>query len=104
MLETNLETGEFDWSPLIEFGLTDISSLSLGIERGTSIQTNRIDPRDIMDFFRFGRFRSTLNSLHNVMEVAEELAGFLWSKTSRLRGRTTNLEFNKKNLWPRYNH
>lgn len=90
----------YDWSELAESDLFDASSLSLGVDRGMTNQTIKIDPRIIYDFFRSPQGRKYSREM-NVINLSEELSDHIRIYQSRYRNRTNNtsLEFEKKNLY-----
>lgn len=87
----------YDWSELAESDLFDASSLSLGVDRGMTNQTIKIDPRIIYDFFRSPQGRKYSREM-NVINLSEELSDHIRIYQSRYRNRTNNtsLEFEKR--------
>lgn len=96
--------GAFDESPLAKS-----SSLSLGVERGVSTQTMKIEPEFLFEFFMHSKQASMLGldrAISPTMqrarwsELAEELSIFLRRRQlSRARSRRPELELEKSHLY-----
>ncbi|MEM8514452.1 putative ATPase [Massilia sp. MP_M2] len=91
----------YDWSGLTESPLKDTSSLSLGVERGISTQSLRIEADLIYEFFRLsprGRRFFARDSEFSPREFSEELSIFLRRRQSSTRDRRTEMNFSKAHV------
>lgn len=84
----------YDWSALVESPLKDAKSISLGVERGISTQSIKMEPSVLYEFFR--RSPSTRrffkNSDFDARELSSELAVFIRQRQSSFRDRTDDLD------------
>lgn len=71
---------DYDWSEYEDSPLKDSSSLSLGVDRGISTQTFKVDPETVYGFFRHPRYRRLFDPAmpgFSLREISEELASYL---------------------------
>lgn len=71
---------DYDWSEYEDSPLKDSSSLSLGVDRGISTQTFKVDPETVYGFFRHPRYRRLFDAAmpgFSLREISEELASYL---------------------------
>ena len=98
----------YDWASFDESPLSSSKSLSLGVERGISTQSMKIEPDVLLDSFMhpkwqsqfFGRERGISYSRKMIIELSEELSYFLRRKNAvRNRNRRPEIDFNKSHLY-----
>lgn len=98
----------YDWEEFNTSALDDSKSLSLGIERGISTQSIKIEPDAIYDFFI--RNSKYMDALHDnksgpytrraVQELSEELSFFLRRRHSlKIRNRSPEINFDRAHLY-----
>ena len=88
----------YDWSTLVDSPLKDTKSLSLGVERGISTQSMRIESELIYEFFKMsprGRRFFQKSAEYSPRDFSEELAHFLRRRQSTLRDRRMETDFSK---------
>jgi ABC-type cobalamin/Fe3+-siderophores transport system ATPase subunit len=93
------DEGQFDWTEILNSGLSDTSSLSLGVDRGLTSSTSKVDPGYILDFFRHPRNRRYLNNEISTVMVAEELSSFLRNYQHRHKRNKSALNLDKQHLY-----
>ena len=80
----------YDWSSLIDSPLKEAKSISLGVERGISTQSSRVEPELIYEFFRRD-YRTRVffrkDSDFSARDIAEELSRFLRQRQAVIRNR-----------------
>lgn len=88
----------YDWSSFVDSPLKDATSLSLGVERGISTQSMRIEPDLIFEFFRIStrarRFFQKSNE-YSPRDFSEELSIFLRRRQSSFRDKHAETDFLK---------
>ena len=98
----------YDWSHFEKSGLVNSKSLSLGVERGISTQSLKIDPEAIFEFFRHTKNRKhlfpNLNSYsaerNELRLLSEELSYFLKRRNAVIkRHKNSGIDFNKNHLY-----
>jgi len=98
----------YDWASFDESPLSNSKSLSLGVERGISTQSMKVEPDVLLDFFMhpkwqsqfFARERGISYSRKMIIELSEELSYFLRRKNAvRNRNRRPEIDFNKRHLY-----
>lgn len=92
------ENAEYNWSDFLNSPLTDLSSLSLGVERGVINQASRIEPRQIYDYFT--RHREILSKEVDLFSIAHEMSTFLRVTHNKYKSKSDQNQFEmvKKNL------
>ena len=91
--------GEFIWDEILGSDLMESSSLSLGVDRGLTTASPKIDPGYIVDFFRHPRNRMYLNKDFSLNLIAEELSIFMRNHQSRVRRNNSELDLNNQHLY-----
>lgn len=98
----------FDWSQFENSPLKGARSLSLGVERGVSTQSYKIDPEALFDFFvhprriveLFGEHRVASMTRKKIYELSEELSFYLRRRNShKFRSRSSEIDFDKSHLY-----
>ncbi|WP_288635991.1 AAA family ATPase [Pseudoalteromonas sp. UBA6610] len=98
----------YDWTSFDESPLSNSKSLSLGVERGISTQSMKVEPDVLIDFFMhpkwqsqfFARERGISYTRKMIIELSEELSYFLRRKNAvRNRNRRPEIDFNKSHLY-----
>ncbi|MFQ2001626.1 AAA family ATPase [Aeromonas veronii] len=83
MDEVNEVVGiDYDWNDLIKSDLIDSRSLSLGVERGVTTQSLRVEPSDIFRFVSHPKYRGSFSQI-NVHEFSDELSNFIRNNQAR---------------------
>ncbi|MEG6097312.1 AAA family ATPase [Enterobacter bugandensis] len=92
------ETSEYNWTDFLNSPLAELSSLSLGVERGVINQASRIEPRQIYDYFV--RHREILIKEVDLFSIAHEMSTFLRVTHNKYKSRSDQNQFEmvKKNL------
>lgn len=93
------EDGDFEWGEILDSELSESSSLSLGVDRGITSATQKIDPGYIVDFFRHPKRRRYLNNDIPLGLISEELTDFIRHHQSRTRRNRTGLNLSKQHLY-----
>lgn len=92
--------GEYDWKEILDSSLADTSSLSLGVDRGTTNQTINADPVFLLEFFRHPRRRRYLTSEVPAIRICEELSSYVMQSSRLRRGRSkSTIDFDKQHLY-----
>lgn len=98
----------YDWTEFEASGLVNSRSLSLGVERGVSTQSLKIEPDVLMSFFAhpkrqhelFGDHRGMALSRRTIYELSEELSFFLRRRNAaRFRNKRPEIDFEEKHLY-----
>jgi predicted ATPase len=98
----------YDWQEFENSALFESKSLSLGVERGISTQSMKIEPDVLMEFFShprrehlfFDRERGMVHSRRNIHELSNELSYFLRRRNAaRFRNRRPEIDFEKNHLY-----
>lgn len=98
----------YDWTEFEASGLVNSRSLSLGVERGVSTQSLKIEPDILMSFFAhpkrqhelFGDHRGMALSRRTIYELSEELSFFLRRRNAaRFRNKRPEIDFEGKHLY-----
>lgn len=90
---------EYDWSELLESDLAESSSLSLGVERGVTTQSLKIEPHDIYRFTNHPEYRSFFSRI-DVHEFSERLSNFIRrNQLHRVRNRRDELSLDKSHTY-----
>ncbi|HFU1378079.1 MULTISPECIES: AAA family ATPase [Enterobacter] len=92
------ESSEYNWTDFLNSPLAELSSLSLGVERGVINQASRIEPRQIYDYFV--RHREILIKEVDLFSIAHEMSTFLRVTHNKYKSRSDQNQFEmvKKNL------
>lgn len=92
------EKPEYNWSDFQSSPLNDISSLSMGVERGVVNQSSRIDPRQIYEFLI--KNKNLLTKGVDTFSIAHEMSTFLRLTQSKYKSKSeiNQFELIKKNL------
>lgn len=92
------EGSEYNWTDFLNSPLAELSSLSLGVERGVINQASRIEPRQIYDYFV--RHREILIKEVDLFSIAHEMSTFLRVTHNKYKSRSDQNQFEmvKKNL------
>lgn len=92
------ETAEYNWIDFLQSPLADLSSLSLGVERGVINQASRIEPRQIYDYFT--RHRENLIKEADLFSIAHDMSTFLRVTHNKYKSKSDQSQFEmiKKNL------
>ncbi|MDM2905611.1 AAA family ATPase [Citrobacter sp. Cpo015] len=92
------ENTEYNWTDFLNSPLAELSSLSLGVERGVINQASRIEPRQIYDYFV--RHREILIKEVDLFSIAHEMSTFLRVTHNKYKSRSDQNQFEmvKKNL------
>ena len=101
-----LKDDGYDWSDFEASCLASSMSLSLGVERGVSNQSLKIEPEALMNFFShpkrqnelFGGHRGIVLSKKSLYELSEELSFFL-RRRARFRNKRSEIDFDEKHLY-----
>ncbi len=91
--------GSYNWDEVANSRLGLTSSLSLGVDRGTTAQLMKPDPLLIRHFFASPQRRHYLADRVSSLKVAEELSEFLRRNQIRNRNRNRQINFDKRNLY-----
>lgn len=103
-----LKDDGYDWAEFDRSALSDSRSLSLGVERGITTQSFKIEPEAIMEFFMHPRRQHELfNTRHGVglskkiiYDISEELTYFLRRRNvARFRNKRSDLDFEGAHLY-----
>lgn len=98
----------YDWTEFEDSSLANSRSLSLGVERGVSTQSLKIEPEVLMSFFAhpkrqhelFGDHRVMALSKRSIYELSEELSFFLRRRNAaRFRNKRPEIDFDEKHLY-----
>jgi energy-coupling factor transporter ATP-binding protein EcfA2/uncharacterized protein YjgD (DUF1641 family) len=98
----------YDWTEFEASSLVNSRSLSLGVERGVSTQSLKIEPEVLMNFFAhpkrqhelFGDHRGMALSKRSIYELSEELSFFLRRRNAaRFRNKRPEIDFDEKHLY-----
>lgn len=97
----------FDWSSLENSSLFSSKSLSLGVERGISVQPMNIDPDMLTEFFIHSKWRHEflnderpVSFRKKIVDLSEELSVFLKRRNSaRIRNRRPEIDYEKNHLY-----
>lgn len=98
----------YDWSDFEASCLVNSRSLSLGVERGVSTQSLKIEPEVLMNFFAhprrqhelFGDHRGIALSKKSIYELSEELSYFLRRRNAaRFRNKRPEIDFDESHLY-----
>lgn len=84
----------YDWSGLLESPLKDARSISLGVERGISTQSMRVESNWIFEFFRRSprARRFFQREEFAARELADELSLFIRQRQSAMRDRSDDMD------------
>ncbi len=93
------DDGSYNWEQVLNSPLDSASSLSLGVDRGTTSQSIKAEPRTIRMFFSHPFRRGYLSKSASLEEVSEELSKFLRQYYARNRHRNRSTEFTGRNLY-----
>ncbi len=103
-----LKDDGYDWSEFENSCLVNSKSLSLGVERGVSTQSMKIEPEVLMNFFSHPRRQHELLgdprgaglSKKSIYELSEELSYFLRRRNAaRFRNKRPEIDFEKRHLY-----
>jgi predicted ATPase len=98
----------YDWAEFEASSLVNSRSLSLGVERGVSTQSLKIEPEVLMHFFAhpkrqnelFADHRGMALSKRSMYELSEELSVFLRRRNAaRFRNKRSEIDFDEKHLY-----
>ncbi|EJS4016457.1 AAA family ATPase [Vibrio parahaemolyticus] len=97
--EGNLIALEYNWESLVNSSLAESRSLSLGVERGVTTQSLRIDPHDIYGFTSHPEYRSIFARI-DVHEFSERLSSYIRRNQARkVRTRRDELSLDKAHTY-----
>ncbi|OHY72992.1 AAA family ATPase [Marinobacter sp. AC-23] len=108
LVSVELKDEGYDWSEFEASCLVNSRSLSLGVERGVSTQSLKIEPEILMNFFAhprrqhelFGSHRGMGISKKSIYELSEELSFFLRRRNAaRFRNKRPEIDFDEKHLY-----
>tara|TARA_R110002111_G_C6002121_1_gene373290 strand:+ start:3939 stop:5222 length:1284 start_codon:yes stop_codon:yes gene_type:complete len=103
-----LKDDGYDWGDFEASCLVNSRSLSLGVERGVSTQSLKIEPEVLMSFFAhpkrqhelFGGHREMALSKRSIYELSEELSFFLRRRNAaRFRNKRPEIDFDESHLY-----
>ncbi|MEP8452998.1 AAA family ATPase [Enterobacter bugandensis] len=81
----------YDWSDFVSCDLSQSSSLSLGVERGVTTESIKVEASDILRFLNIPEYRNVFTRV-DVNEFSERLSFFLRrSQTSKRRNRRDDM-------------
>ncbi|EOX1558411.1 AAA family ATPase [Vibrio cholerae] len=90
---------DYDWDELINSQLVDSRSLSLGVERGITTQSLKIEPHDIYRFTNHPDYRAVFSRV-DVHEFSERLSNFIrHNQVRRVRNRRDELSLDKQHTY-----
>jgi len=90
---------EYDWSELLNSDLAESRSLSLGVERGVTTQSLKIDAHDVFRFTNHPEYRALFNRI-DVHEFSERLSNFIrHNQLRRARNRRDELSLDKNHTY-----
>ncbi|MGR5331617.1 AAA family ATPase [Photobacterium damselae] len=90
---------EYDWSDLIDSHLADSRSLSLGVERGVTAQSSKIEPHDIYRFANISDYRHLFSRI-DLHEFSERLSNFIrHNQLRKVRNRRDELSLDKNHTY-----
>ncbi|HGW6116041.1 AAA family ATPase [Serratia marcescens] len=94
----NIENTEYNWTDFLNSPLAELSSISLGVERGVINQASRIEPRQIYDYFV--RNRGILIKDIDLFSISHEMSSFLRVTHNKYKAKADQSQFEmvKKNL------
>lgn len=97
-ISKKIDNTEYNWSDFLNSPLSELSSLSLGVERGIINQASRIEPRQIYDYF--SRHREILVKDVDLFSISHEMSSFLRVTHNKYKSRAEQNQFEmvKKNL------
>lgn len=92
------DSSEYNWSDFMNSPLTELSSLSLGVDRGVINQASRIEPRQIYDYFN--RHRKILAKEIDLFTISHEMSAYLRVTNNKYKSESgqTQFEMAKKNI------
>ncbi len=93
------EEGDYDWTEILNSPLSSTSSLSLGVDRGTTSQSIKAEPSVIRRFFSHPYRRGYLSSNTSLNDISIELSKFLRQYRARNIHRHRVEEFMGRNLY-----
>lgn len=81
----------YDWSDFVSCDLSDSSSLSLGVERGVTTESLKVEASDILRFINIAEYRGVFSRV-DVNEFSERLSFFLKrNQNSKRRNRRDDM-------------
>lgn len=90
---------EYDWGELASSELVDSQSLSLGVERGVTTQSFKIEPHDIYRFTSHPEYRALFSRV-DVHEFCERLSNFIrHNQVKRARSKRDELALDKQHTY-----
>ncbi|MDO6405700.1 AAA family ATPase [Pantoea phytobeneficialis] len=97
-LNKKLETSEYNWSDFQSSPLSEVSSLSMGVERGVVNQASRVEPRQIYEFF--AKNKNIINKEIDLFSISHEMSTFLRLTQNKYKSKSeiNQFELIKKNL------
>lgn len=107
-IRVELTEDGYNWSDFNDSCLTNSKSLSLGVERGVSTQSMKIEPEVLMSFFAhprrqhelFGDHRGIGLSKRSIYELSEDLSLFLRRRNAaRFRNKRPEVDFEEHHLY-----
>ncbi|WP_028771352.1 AAA family ATPase [Shewanella waksmanii] len=97
--EGNLIGIEYNWEQLISSPLSESKSLSLGVERGVTTQSLKIEPHDIYRFTSHPDYRSLFGRI-DIHTFSERLSDFIrHNQVRRARSRRDELSLDKQHTY-----
>ncbi len=89
----------YDWSELVDSELADCTSLSLGVERGVTSESLKVEPVDILRFLGHPEYRS-LFAKTDIHLFSERMAMFLKRyQNNRRRNKKDNMDLDAKHVF-----
>ncbi len=107
-INVELKEEGYDWSEFESSNLVNSKSLSLGVERGISTQSFKIEPEVLMNYFTnprrqhelFGEHRGMPLSRKSIYELSHDLSHFLRRRNStRFRSKRQEIDFEDNHLY-----
>ncbi|MCD9530446.1 AAA family ATPase [Photobacterium carnosum] len=98
-IKRTTDKNSYDWSEIVSSELGESSSISLGVDRGVTNRSTRVDPRLIFDFFRHPKRRNYLSPSYPLSQLVEELSIFLKNTHTRRYNNRNELSLDKQHLY-----
>ncbi|MGM7911301.1 AAA family ATPase [Yersinia enterocolitica] len=98
-VEDGIIKDSYDWSELINSELVDCTSLSLGVERGVTSESLKVEPVDILRFITHPEYRS-LFAKTDIHSFSERMSMFLKrNQNSRRRNKKDDMDLDVKHVF-----
>ncbi|HFM0721327.1 TPA: ATP-binding cassette domain-containing protein, partial [Escherichia coli] len=98
-VEEGIIKDSYDWSDLVDSELADCTSLSLGVERGVTSESLKVEPVDILRFLGHPEYRS-LFAKTDIHLFSERMAMFLKRyQNNRRRNKKDDMDLDAKHVF-----